>query len=214
MRGTLSRLLGPASSSINQENITNLLGVCKKGDSGLTNMGGALANIAKTPAGVAAILSATVDGESAILILLRACIKNRFAAGPGSALANIAHTPEGLEAIAACLGVEIDGRSVLSILNAVIKDMTADYAKASVLGILAKKVPGVRERLAKEPGGSPKLGIDAIAHPVAASTALGASAPRVPASTALVWSNPPPGKGWPIDDRAYQEGWPIDDSSY
>ena len=164
MRGTLSRLLGPASSSINQENITNLLGVCKKGDSGLTNMGGALANIAKTPAGVAAILSATVDGESAILILLRACIKNRFAAGPGSALANIAHTPEGLEAIAACLGVEIDGRSVLSIFNAVIKDMTADYAKASVLGILAEKVPGVRERLAKEPGGSPELGITVLSE--------------------------------------------------
>ena len=159
-------------------------------------------------------MNAKFDGEPAILTLLRACKNRRSFSGPDSALAKIAHTHEGLEAIAACLDVEIDGRTVLSILNTAINGMPAIHAKASVLGILAEKVPGVRERLAKEPGGSPKLGIDAIAHPVAASTALGASAPRVPASTALVWSNPPPGKGWPIDDRAYQEGWPIDDSSY
>ena len=162
MLGFLRRLLGP-TGSISQREANEWLGYCKENPM-VAFPGGALTKIVNTPEGVAAILSAEDNGESAIYILIKLCEKYRIISGPNGALANIAHTPEGLETIAACLGVEIDGRSVLSILNAVIKDMTADYAKASVLGILAEKVPGVRERLAKEPGGSPELGITVLSE--------------------------------------------------
>jgi len=189
MLGFLRRLLGP-TGSISQREANEWLGYCKENPM-VAFPGGALTKIVNTPEGVAAILSAEDNGESAIYILIKLCEKYRIISGPNGALANIANTPEGLEAIAACLDVKIGGRTVFFILNAVIKDVPADYAKASVLGILAKKVPGVRERLAKEPGGSPKLGIDAIAHPVAASTALGASAPLVAASVAREAATPP-----------------------